>query len=205
MDAPYLIIGLGNPGLQYAHTRHNAGFDVVELLCERHGLRLQRRGFKSLYCEERLFDKRVVLAQPQTYMNESGAAVLALAQWYKTPPERILVVYDDLDLPLGRLRIRASGSSGTHNGMRDITLIYGREDFPRIRLGIGSPPVDRDLRAWVTGRYTPQEQPIAREAQARAADAAELYLQEGVEAAMRRYNGAAAEKADKPDKPPESA
>ena len=138
-----LIVGLGNPGAKYARTRHNVGFDVVEILAARNQIELNRTRCKAKVGEGRIGNVRVALAQPQTYMNLSGEAVTQLVNWYKVAPEELLVVYDDVDLPFGRVRIRPKGSAGTHNGMRNILYLLGRDDFPRLRVGIGRPPEKR--------------------------------------------------------------
>ena len=136
----YLIVGLGNPGAKYQFTRHNTGFNAVEVLAQRLEIRLDKLKCKARIGEGRLGDERVVLAQPQTYMNLSGESVRELLNWYKCPLEHMIVIYDDIDLPPGRIRIRAKGSAGTHNGMRNIIYQLGRDDFPRVRIGIGRQP-----------------------------------------------------------------
>ena len=131
----FLIVGLGNPGLSYKKTRHNAGFSALDVLAEQIGVRLRTKGFSALYGEGRIGNERVILCKPQTYMNLSGDAVQQLLHFYKLDPEKLIVLYDDIDLPIGSLRIRANGSAGTHNGMRNIIKEIGTENFPRLRIG----------------------------------------------------------------------
>ncbi|PDW02145.1 aminoacyl-tRNA hydrolase [Candidatus Viridilinea mediisalina] len=185
----WLIVGLGNPGGRYVQTRHNIGFAVVELLAERHRLELRGKRANSLVGEGQIAGQRVALVQPQTYMNLSGQAVSALRSWYKIEPAReLLVIYDDMDLPFGRLRFRERGSGGTHNGMRSIIGQLGTNEFPRLRIGIGQPPGKMDAAAYVLSRFSPEEQSQLSELLDRAADSLELMLREGLTTAMNRYN-----------------
>ena len=184
-----IVVGLGNPGEQYAHTRHNAGFDVVTILSTKMKIPLTRQRFDALIGEGYYEGKRVVLVQPQTYMNLSGDSVIQIQNWYKPEPEELVVIYDDVDLPAGTLRIRAAGSAGTHNGMRSIVQRLGRTDFPRVRVGIGSPPAGWDMANFVVGHYpTPEERKVAFDSFMTASEAVLLMLKDGVEAAMRTYN-----------------
>lgn len=153
-----VIVGLGNPGAKYARTRHNVGFDIVEILAARNHIELNRLRCKAKVGEGRIGDERVALAQPQTYMNLSGESVAQLVNWYKPEPCGLLVAYDDVDLPFGRVRIRPRGSAGTHNGMRNIIYLLGRDDFPRIRVGIGRPPENWDMKDFVTSGYATAEE-----------------------------------------------
>lgn len=184
-----VIVGLGNPGNPYARTRHNVGFDVVDVLSEKLNIPVKKKMHHTLVGEGSILGERVVLCKPQTFMNESGRSVVELVQWYKPEPDRLLVIYDDIDLPLGKLRIRKSGSAGTHNGMRSILAQYGRQDFPRIRVGVGAKPEGWDLANWVLSHYaTSEEQKIQFDAFLRAADAVQMIAKDGVEAAMRQFN-----------------
>ena len=135
----FVIVGLGNPGREYAKTRHNVGFMTIDKIAERLNISVNKKGFRSVYGEGRLGGTRVVLAKPETFMNNSGWAVGDLLKWYKPQHDELIVIYDDIDLPCGALRIRMNGSAGTHNGMRSIESLIGFEDFPRIRVGIGKP------------------------------------------------------------------
>ncbi|MDR2656608.1 MAG: aminoacyl-tRNA hydrolase, partial [Oscillospiraceae bacterium] len=166
-----LIIGLGNPGITYAHTRHNAGFDALDECAQITGITVNRTRSRALTGSGVWRGKRLALVKPQTYMNDSGSAVSGLLQWYK--PGVLIVIYDDVDLPLGGLRVRGSGSAGTHNGMRSIIAALGVEDFPRVRVGIGKPPPEWDIKDWVLSRYAAEsDRKTATEASRLAADAA---------------------------------
>lgn len=184
----YLIVGLGNPGAKYAHTRHNVGFDVMEALSRKLGVSIARERDNALVGECFVGGQKVILAMPQTYMNLSGEAVLPLASYYKIPPENLLVVYDDIDIPQGHIRIRKNGSAGTHNGMRSIVGLLGYENFPRLRVGVGQKREGYELADWVLGHYIGEEQEVADKAFALAADAIVDYIQNGIDSAMRTYN-----------------
>lgn len=185
----FLVVGLGNPGVEYAHTRHNAGFEVTDLLARAWGAPLTKRRCSGLLAETTFANRRVVLCQPQTYMNLSGQCVAALLQWYKCPLDHLLVVYDDIDLPLARLRVRKSGSAGTHNGMRSIIANTPDQTFPRLRVGVGAKPEGWDLANWVLSHYqTREEQDDMRDAFQRAAECVEDWLRNGIDHAMQAYN-----------------
>lgn len=185
----WLIVGLGNPGAQYARTRHNIGFDCLETLAERHGLSFRGKRANSLIAEGNLGGTRVALVQPQTYMNLSGQAVANLRNWYKIDPAgELLVVYDDLDLPFGKIRLRERGSPGTHNGMRSIVQQLGGNAFPRLRVGIGQPPGKMDAAAYVLARFNKDEEAQLPALRDTVADAIELVVREGMSTAMNRYN-----------------
>ena len=185
----WIIVGLGNPGSQYAHTRHNAGFDSTDILSTRWSSPLMKKKFDGLLTERNMPGCRVVLCQPQTYMNLSGECVRQLLDWYKCPSNHLIVIYDDIDLPLGKLRVRKNGSAGTHNGMRSIIGCIGTQDFPRIRVGVGAKPEGWDLADWVLSRYqTREEQDAMNEAFKLAADCAECWVDKGIEHAMQVYN-----------------
>lgn len=187
----YIVVGLGNPGAQYARTRHNAGFETLEVLSRRWGVEINRKKLNGLVAETTYNGHRVVLALPQTFMNASGECVQPLLQWYKAPMENLIVIYDDIDLALGRLRVRKSGSAGTHNGMRSILGCLGNQQgFPRIRVGVGAKPEGWDLADWVLSTYRLREEREEMEkAFARAADCVEDWLKNGIEHAMQQYNG----------------
>lgn len=184
----YLIVGLGNPGKQYAHTRHNVGFDVLEKLSARMGVSITRSKSKALVGEGFVAGQKVVLALPQTFMNLSGEAVQELAHWYKVEPEHLMIVYDDVDLAPGFIRIRKNGSAGTHNGMRSIIGCLGYENFPRLRVGVGQKWEGYELADWVLGHYIGEEAEAADKAFDLAAEALLDYIQNGVESAMCKYN-----------------
>jgi len=186
-----LVVGLGNPGREYAQTRHNVGFQIVTRLAEKRGLSFSRMQNEALVAAGRIGDARVVLAKPQAWMNESGKAVGPLARFYKVEPARLLVVYDDLDVPAGTLRLRREGGSGGHKGMRSIIERLGRQDFPRLRVGIGRPPGRMDAADYVLQPFTRDEEILMDSARDRAVEAIERFLAEGIVAAMNRFNAQA--------------
>ena len=176
----WIIVGLGNPGIAYRKSRHNAGFNALDALADALHIRVAKRGLSGVYGEGVVNGQRVVLVKPQTYMNLSGEAVTQLVNWYKVAPEELLVVYDDVDLPFGRVRIRPKGSAGTHNGMRNILYLLGRDDFPRLRVGIGRPPEHWDMKDFVISGYeTAQDRKIAFQAYLFAAECVETFVKEG--------------------------
>ncbi|MCS6830046.1 MAG: aminoacyl-tRNA hydrolase [Armatimonadota bacterium] len=183
----WIVLGLGNPGAEYAHTRHNIGFEVVHILANRHRIRLSLHRDHAQYGFGTVADVPVLLAKPMTYMNRSGEAARALLQRYPLEPSRLLVVVDDIALPLGRIRVRSSGSDGGHNGLASIIQCVGTQTFPRVRVGIGSPPPGQMVE-YVLSRFLPQEQPVVEETLQRAADAVEVAIAEGVQEAMNRFN-----------------
>ncbi len=183
----YLIVGLGNPGLSYKKTRHNAGFQALDVLAARYDIRVKTKGFSALYGEGRIENERVILCKPQTYMNLSGDAVQQLLHFYKLEPERLIVLYDDIDLPLGSMRIRANGSAGSHNGMRSILACIHSENFARIRIGVGKDE-SLMLRDYVLKRPSKEEQKTLDEVFRHAADAAALIVSGNIGEAQMKYN-----------------
>ena len=193
----WLIVGLGNPGEEYTKTRHNIGFQCVNELARRHGLDFDKKIANSRVAEGQIAGQRVALAKPFTYMNVIGQALVGLSQWYKiAPPQELLVIYDELDLPFGTLRLRERGSAGTHNGMKSAVGQLGSQLFPRLRIGIGQGPPGRDAASYVLGRFTRGEQDQVPEIIARAADAVEVVLREGLIAAMNQFNAPEKKKAE---------
>lgn len=187
----YIIAGLGNPGAQYEDTRHNCGFMSVETLAESFNTEIKRLKFKSLTAELQLCGRRCLLMKPTTFMNNSGDAVEEAASFYKIPPERIIVIYDDISLEVGRLRIRTKGSDGGHNGMKSIILRLNSDSFPRIRVGVGQKPhPDYDLADWVLSRFTKAEGEKLEPALKNAAKAAELIVGGRINEAMNLFNTA---------------
>lgn len=185
----HMIIGLGNPGKEYQRTRHNVGFDVLDVLSGKLGIALTRSAMHGLIGEGFLEGEKVVLVKPQTYMNLSGQCVTELVSWYKPPMENVLVIYDDIDLPLGKLRLRANGSAGTHNGMRSVIGLLGRQDFPRLRVGVGQKPEGWELADWVLSHYqTEEERKTQFDAFLLAADTVIDWVNSGWESAMRTAN-----------------
>jgi PTH1 family peptidyl-tRNA hydrolase len=185
----YLIVGLGNPGPKYAANRHNVGFHCLGRLAAAHSLSLNKRQKRAQVALGTIHGQPVVLARPRTFMNESGRAVAPLARFYQVPFERLLIVYDDLDLPLGAIRMRPAGGSGGHKGMRSIIEHLGGQDFPRLRIGIDRPPGRMDPAAYVLRDFAAKEKPLLEKVLERAVAAIETWLREGVEAAMSQYNG----------------
>ena len=186
----FIVVGLGNPGAQYARTRHNAGFETLEVLSRRWGVDINKKKLNGLVAETTCNGHRVVLVMPQTYMNASGECVQPLLQWYKCPLENMVVIYDDIDLALGKLRVRKSGSAGTHNGMRSILqCIGGQQGFPRVRVGVGAKPEGWDLADWVLSTYRlAEERTEIEKAFAKAADVVEDWLKDGMDHAMQLGN-----------------
>lgn len=183
-----LIVGLGNPGGKYRETRHNVGFEVAVRLAKRHGESPPRGRFQGETVEATIAGQKVLLLTPLTYMNLSGASVLAARDFYKIEQQDLLVVCDDFNLPLGKLRLRIKGSAGGQNGLANIIERLGTEEIPRLRIGIGSVPPGRDAAAYVLGRFPKDEQPVISEALDRAADAAAAWVELGINEAMNKYN-----------------
>lgn len=183
-----LIVGLGNPGAAYAHTRHNVGFDVVDELARRIGADFRRSWrFPVETAEGTLGNERVLLVKARTFMNRSGEAVGPLVRKKGVKPTDVVVIVDDLDLPIGRLRLRKAGSSGGHNGLKSLIEHLGSDEFPRVRIGIGH-SAQRDTVEHVLGRFTPDEQPLVKEMMVRAADAVVAALEDGWDRAMSEFN-----------------
>jgi PTH1 family peptidyl-tRNA hydrolase len=182
-----LVVGLGNPGQRYAHSRHNVGFMIVERFARAHDLRFARKRFNAEIAEGEIGGTRVRLAKPQTYMNLSGESVGKLFKFFKVEPHDLIVIYDDLDLPLGKMRMRAKGSAGGHHGMESIIAHIGTSDFPRLRVGIGRPNPDADIDH-VLGEFEGDERKLMDETFANASDAIGVWLANGIDAAMNKYN-----------------
>ncbi len=190
----YIVAGLGNPGAKYENTRHNVGFHVIDTLADRMGVRVDEKKHFALCGKGILAGERVVLLKPQTFMNNSGQSLRAAADFYKVEPEQIIVISDDIDLEQGQLRIRLKGSAGGHNGLKSIIQHLGAQDFPRVRVGIGGKPEGWDLADYVLGQLKGNDAEAMQAAYRTAADAVEVMLTEGGDAAMNRYNR-------KPEKP----
>ena len=188
--AEWLVVGLGNPGPKYEWTRHNVGFLVIDQLADRENLPVQRLKHKALTNTALIGGKPVLLMKPTTYMNLSGEAVGEAARFYKIPPDRVLVISDDVSLPQGKLRVRRNGSAGGHNGLKNIIAHLGTDQFPRIKVGVGGKPhLDSDMADWVLSKFTGPDRQAMEAAIARAADAVTCLLSQGVDQAMARYNG----------------
>lgn len=185
----YIIVGLGNPGARYAHTRHNVGFDTIDILADRYGISVDNKKFKALWGKGVIEGQRVVLAKPQTYMNLSGESVRQLIDFYKIDEtEELIVIYDDISLEPGQLRIRGKGSAGGHNGIKSIIAHLGGQDFKRIKVGVGEKPLGFDLADYVLSRFSKAERESVEEALQRAAQAAAAIMTDGMDAAMNQYN-----------------
>ena len=186
----WLLVCLGNPGDQYENTRHNVGFQVADEIAARKDVPVQRLKFRALTNTVELGGAKVLLMKPVTYMNLSGEAVRPAADFYKIPPERVLVISDDVSLPVGRLRIRKNGSAGGHNGLKNIILQLGGDGFPRVKVGVGGKPhPDYDMADWVLSKFTGEDAKAMDQAVKRCADAVECLLREGADRAMSRFNG----------------
>ena len=185
----WLVVGLGNMGDQYDRTRHNVGFDVIDLLADQLNIPVQRLKFKALTNTAELGGAKVLLMKPVTFMNLSGEAVEQAAAFYKVPPERVIVVSDEVALPPGKLRVRPSGSAGGHNGLKNIIAHLHSDQFPRVRIGVGQKPhPDYDMADWVLGRPQGADRDAVDGAEARAAQAVEAIIKDGVPSAMNRFN-----------------
>lgn len=184
----YLIVGLGNPGDKYEGTRHNAGFSVIDELEDRFRIEVRTREHRALTGKGVIGGQKVILAKPQTYMNASGDSVAELAAYYKLPPEQILVIFDDISLDVGQLRIRSKGSAGGHNGIKSIIARLGSEGFPRIKVGVGDKPQQTDLADHVLGHFRGEDRDRILDGIRDAGTAVEVFLSEGIAEAMNRFN-----------------
>lgn len=185
----YLIVGLGNPGREYEMTRHNIGFAVIDYIADKHDIKVNKLKFKALYGEGNIAGEKVFAVKPQTYMNLSGESVREFCAFYKIPPENVLVIFDDISLEPGKIRLRKKGSAGGHNGIKSIIYQLQTDNFPRIKVGVGSPPhKDFDLADYVLGRFTKEEIPVLEDAIIRSSEATEAAIKSGMDFAMNRYN-----------------
>lgn len=188
----WLLVGLGNPGDHYAKTRHNVGFRAIDALAKRLGVKVDRAKFRGLYGQAVFKGQKLILLKPQTFMNNSGLSVMDAARFYKLPPERVIVIFDDISLDVGRLRVRADGSAGGHNGIKSIIGGLNSQAFPRVKIGVGAKPhPDYELADWVLSNFSASEETMLAPAIERAAEAALAVLTDGVPAAANRFNGAA--------------
>ena len=184
----YLIAGLGNPTREYEKTRHNVGFEAIDILADKAGTTVTEKKHKALYGKGYIGGQKVILAKPQTYMNLSGESIREIADFYKIEPENIIILCDDINLSEGQLRIRLKGSAGGHNGLKNIISHLGTQEFPRIRIGVGEKPRGMDLADYVLGRFPKEQQAVMEEAYRDAADAACMMIEEVADAAMNHYN-----------------
>lgn len=188
MENLFIIIGLGNPGKKYENTRHNVGFITIDYLASKYGVSVTKLKHKALYGDGSIAGNRVILVKPQTFMNLSGESVREIIEWYKAPMSNIVLVYDDIDLAVGRIRVRPKGSAGTHNGMRSVLYQIRSDEFPRVRIGVGRPPEGWDLADFVLSRFGEDEKKAVEESVLKAAEAVTTIMESGVEAAMNKYN-----------------
>lgn len=186
----WLIVGLGNPGKEYANTKHNCGFRAIDIIAEQLNCKIDKGKFRGLYGQSTYNGYKIFLLKPQTYMNLSGHSVSQLADYYHIPPERIIVLFDDISLAPGRLRIRQEGSAGGHNGIKSIIAEIGSQNFPRVKIGVGAKPhEDTDLAAWVLSGFTASEEKALAVSLKNAADSALCIIEKGVYEAANRFNG----------------
>ena len=187
----WLIVGLGNPGSKYTDTRHNCGFLAIDLLAEKLSCKIDKGKFQGLYGQVTYNGKKLYLLKPQTYMNNSGISVLQLSAYFSIPPQRIIVLFDDISLDPGRLRIRGNGSAGGHNGIKSIIAQLGSQDFPRVKIGVGAKPVaEQDLADWVLSTFSASDKKLMQPALQNAADAVLCIMDKGIQEASNRYNKA---------------
>lgn len=185
----YIIVGLGNPGRQYETTRHNTGFICIDRLAQKHSITIKKLKFKSIIGEGRIEGKRCLLIKPQTFMNSSGEAVRDAAEFYKIPPENIIIIYDDISLDPGKLRIRRKGSDGGHNGIKSIIYHLKSDNFPRVKVGVGAKPnPEYDLADWVLSHFSTAEASLVKQAADNVVGAIELMVQGNIDKAMSDYN-----------------
>ncbi len=190
MQESWLIAGLGNPGREYTHTRHNAGFRALDILAEKLGCKVDKLKFQGLYGQVTHGGRRLFLLKPQTFMNLSGRSILQLSAYYQIPPQRIILLFDDISLEPGRLRVRSDGSAGGHNGIKSTIAELGSQDFPRVKIGVGGKAhPDQDLADHVLSGFSANEEKALVSALERAADAALCIIDRGIEESANRYNG----------------
>lgn len=186
----WLIVGLGNPGKEYAGTKHNCGFRAIDIIADQLGCKIDKGKFQGLYGQTTVQSTKVYLLKPQTYMNLSGRSVLQMSAYFQIPPQRIIVLFDDISLEPGRLRIRSDGSAGGHNGIKSIIAELGSQDFPRVKIGVGAKPhKDANLADWVLSGFTAEEEKALSVSLKNAADAAVCIIEKGIYEAANRFNG----------------
>ena len=189
-NVDYILVGLGNPGKEYEKTRHNIGFMALDFVSRKLGIDFNTQKFKSSYGVGSFGGKKIILLKPQTFMNLSGQAVVLLMSFYKVPPENVILIYDDISLPVGKIRIRKQGSHGGHNGVKSIVSLCGSNNFPRIKIGVGDKPNENwDLADWVLSKFNKEEMDIIESNMPKIYDALDLMVQEKIDAAMNSFNG----------------
>ena len=184
----YVVVGLGNPGKDYTNTRHNIGFNTVDLIGKRNNINLNKIKFNSIYGEGNIGGEKVLLVKPQTYMNNSGTSVRDISQYYKVPIENIIVIVDDIDIEFSSIRLRARGSAGSHNGLKSIINHIQKDDFPRVKVGIGKKYENQNLADFVLSRFSKDEQIDINISIVTAAEAVESIIKDGIDTAMNKYN-----------------
>lgn len=184
----YLIVGLGNPENEYARTRHNMGFDTVNIIANKYKIEMNRTKFNAIYGSGTINNEKVILVKPQTYMNLSGTAVREFVKFYKLEKEEIIIIYDDMDIETGIMKIRKKGGAGTHNGMKSVVQELGTEEFPRVRIGIGTPEHKNDAINYVIGHIPDEEYEILQTGVKKASEAVEEIIKNGIDIAMNKYN-----------------
>ncbi|MBR5773566.1 MAG: aminoacyl-tRNA hydrolase [Clostridia bacterium] len=188
-NVEYIVVGLGNPDRKYEGTKHNVGFMLMDVLAEKYGLKINKIKYKSVVCDTVIEGKRVLLMKPQTYMNNSGEAIREAAQFYKIPPQNIIVIFDDISLEPGKLRIRKNGSAGGHNGLKSIIYHLNSDQFPRIKIGVGAKPhPDYDLASWVLSGFSKENAEQVKSALDSAVSALEMMLKGQTDMAMNKFN-----------------
>lgn len=188
MENLFVVVGLGNPGTRYDNTRHNVGFESVDYIAAQHGIKISKVKHKALIGDGTIHGERVLLVKPQTYMNLSGESVRDIIEWYKIPVSNLIIIYDDIDLATGRIRVRPKGSAGTHNGMRSIIYQIQSDEFPRVRIGIGKPPEGWNLADYVLSKFNPEDRVLLNESIKASAEAAAAIIKSGANTAMNKYN-----------------
>ncbi|NLV87961.1 MAG: aminoacyl-tRNA hydrolase [Tissierellia bacterium] len=184
----FVVVGLGNPGRAYANTRHNVGFDTIDILASRNNIKINKIKFKSVYGEGQIGNEKVMLVKPQTYMNNSGITVKDIYNYYKVPIENIIVIVDDIDIDFASVRVKRKGSAGTHNGLKSIIYLLEDDNFPRVKIGIGKKPENQDLADFVLSRFSKDEREIIEETLNTAAESVEAIIKEGIDNAMNKFN-----------------
>lgn len=184
----YIIVGLGNPEPEYANTRHNMGFDVINKIAQKNDISMNRTKFNAIYGTGIIENEKVILIKPQTFMNNSGEAVVEFVKFYKEQVENVLVIYDDMDTEIGKIRVRAKGGPGSHNGMKSLVHELNSDNFPRIRVGIGRPKDEFDRIDYVIGRIPDEEYVVLQQGEDEAAKAAEYWIKHGIDNTMNMYN-----------------
>lgn len=184
----FVVIGLGNPGKEYASTRHNVGFDAIDIIARRHNIVLNKIKFKAVYGEGNIGNEKVLLVKPQTFMNNSGITLREIFQFYKVPIENIIVIVDDIDIDFATVRIKMKGSAGSHNGLKSIIYHLQNDEFPRIKIGIGKKYPNQDLADFVLSRFSKEDRQVVEESIMTAAEAVDVIIGEGIINAMNKYN-----------------